>query len=875
MMRTTDVYRSSHVCRFLLGSLCVLGLATSSVFSEDTFTPEQIDFFESRIRPVLIEHCLECHSNNDKRKGGLTLTGRAALLRGGESGPAIVPGKPDASLLLEALRYESYEMPPKGKLPARVIDDFAQWIAMGAPDPRVESAPAKKAEHAIDATQLWSLQPLSVIEPPEVDGASDSIDRFIRERLRREGLQPADPAPPRVLLRRLYLDLTGLPPTAEQVEAFEVAVASSRRNEHESEQRRQDATATDALEAVVDRLLDSPEFGERWARHWLDLSGYADTIGVGRSIPALEAWRYRDYVINAFNSDKPFDEFIRQQVAGDIQVPSAPGVPLGPEPTVESIVATGFLAIGPWELVGGDKVQLRMDVVDRQVNRVGKAFLGMTFECARCHDHKFDPVSQRDYYALAGLFRSTVTLNGRINGVFSAINQTTLPESTDDLLARAERVRTYEAEQVEETRLRDEANRKADEFKKQITRLSESSSEAADTESQSTGDETTKAKLEKQRDAATAAAKKHSDRIAALKYLKHHRTRSLALAVMDGPEPEDSHINIRGNAHQLGELVPRGFPVEIAPKDKPALTRGGSGRVQLAEWLTDPRNPLTARVWVNRVWHHLFGAGLVRTVDNFGFTGEAPSHPELLDYLASEFMKNGWSTKQLVRRIVLSRTWRQSSVNPRVAVDRDPENRLLARANRRRLEAEVIRDSMLLASGQLNRTRGGPSLPVDVPGNLNPGGTGSISDGIRLPDSMKFRRTIYLPQKRKGPFDALDFLGAFDLPDPNHETGRRNTTTVPTQALYLLNSPFVQQRANAVADRVMQESSSPRERVVHVYRDILQRQPTNSDAADALAFVGELQSTSENGSAPPIDESLAWLRLSQSLLISNEFLFRE
>ena len=504
-MRTTDVYRSSHVWRVFWGSLCVLGLATSSVFSEDTFTSKQLDFFESRIRPVLIEHCLECHSNNDKRKGGLALTSRAALLRGGESGPAIVPGKPDASLLLEALRYESYEMPPKGKLPDRIIDDFAKWIVMGAPDPRVESAPAKKAEHAIDATQLWSLQPLRVVEPPQVDGVLDPIDRFIRGRLRRESLQPADPAPPRVLLRRLYLDLTGLPPTAEQVAAFEVAVASSRRKESPAEQRRLEAIAT---EAVVDRLLDSPEFGERWARHWLDLSGYADTIGVGRSIPALEAWRYRDYVINAFNSDKPFDEFIRQQIAGDIQVPSAPGVQLGPEPTAEGIVATGFLAIGPWELVGGDKVQLRMDVVDRQVNRVGKAFLGMTFECARCHDHKFDPVSQRDYYALAGLFRSTVTLNGRINGVFSAINQTPLPESTDDLLDRAERVRAYEAELAEETRLRDEANRQADEFKKQITRLSESISEAADTESEATGDKaTTNAELEKQRDAATAAAK--------------------------------------------------------------------------------------------------------------------------------------------------------------------------------------------------------------------------------------------------------------------------------------------------------------------------------------------------------------------------------
>ena len=864
--------------------LLALTCSTPWAQAEDAreFSQEQLAFFETKIRPVLVEQCLACHSNDDKQKGGLSLTSRAGLLRGGESGPAIAPGKPDASLLLEALRYESYEMPPKGKLPVRVIDDFAKWIAMGAPDPRVESAPAKKAEYAIDAARLWSLQPLSVVEPPEVDGASDSIDRFIRERLRREGLQPADPAPPRVLLRRLHLDLTGLPPTAEHVAAFEVAVASSRRGEHQSEPRRLEATVTKALEAVVDRLLDSPEFGERWARRWLDLSGYADTIGVGRSIPALEAWRYRDYVINALNSDKPFDEFIRQQIAGDIQVPSAPGVPLGPEPTAEGIIATGFLAIGPWELVGGDKVQLRMDVVDRQVNRVGKAFLGMTFECARCHDHKFDPVSQRDYYALAGLFRSTVTLNGRINGVFSAINQTPLPESTDDLLARAERVRAYEAELAEETRLRDEA-------KVAVA----SSRREKNLEKTAAGSH----RYEE-------AVKKHSARIAVLKYLKHHRTRSLAVAVMDGPEPEDSHINIRGNAHQLGELVPRGFPVEIAPKDKPALTRGGSGRVQLAEWLTDPRNPLTARVWVNRVWRHLFGAGLVRTVDNFGFTGEPPSHPELLDYLASEFIKNGWSTKQLVRRIVLSRTWRQSSVNQHVVAvassrrtddpqvgptneterrleatatitDRDPENRLLARANRRRLEAEVIRDSMLLASGQLDRTRGGPSLPVDVPGNLNPGGTGNMRDGIRLPDSMKFRRTIYLPQKRKGPFDALDFLGAFDLPDPNQETGRRNTTTVPTQALYLLNSPFVQQCAKAVAERAVRQSSSPRERVIHVYRGILGRKPTDSEADDALTFVGELQSTAANGSAPPIDELLAWSRLSQSLLISNEFLFRE
>ncbi len=848
MMRSLCNTVSLRRLACLAVTLCgVTSGSIASAVGDNEFTTRQLDFFESHIRPVLIERCFECHSGGKKQKGGLNLSFRQGLLRGGETGPAIVPGKPMESLLIEALRYESLEMPPSGKLPDRVIVNFVTWIKMGAPDPRKSGSEPHKEKGAIDASQLWSLQPIKVVERPSLEGVDHPIDRFIRSRLRKEETPPANPAKPRILSRRLHLKLTGLPPESDPLAEYRT-------------------------EELVDRLLGSPEFGEHWARHWLDLTGYADTIGVGRAIPALEAWRYRDYVINAFNSDKPFDEFIRQQIAGDIQVPSAPGVPRGPEPTSESITATGFLAIGPWELVGGDKVQLRMDVVDRQVNRVGKAFLGMTFECARCHAHKFDPVSHEDYFGLAGLFSSTITLNGRINGVFSAINQTTLPESPEELIARADRVRAFYAELKEETEQQNLANAKVSELNKQMESL-KAGSDAADQIKE----------LEQQRDAASAAAKRHTERINTLKFLKQHRTQSLALAVIDAPEPEDCFINIRGNAHQLGPLVPRGFPQNIAPTYKPSFTRGGSGRVQLAEWLTDKRNPLTARVWVNRVWHYLFGAGLVRSVDNFGSRGETPDHPELLDHLASEFMNDGWSTKRLIRRIVTSRTWQQSSINlavyrgpgtERKAIEHDPDNRLLWRANRSRLQAESLRDSMLLVSGLLDTTRGGPSLPVDVPGNLSSGSTGSMRDESRMPDDLKFRRSIYLPQKRKGPFNELDFLGVFDLPDPNHESGYRTTTTVPTQALYLLNSPFVQECAAATARRAIEHKTDTNQRMTWVYMNILGRQPSDTEANDALNFVQELQQpAASDDSVQALTELDAWSRLSQTLLISNEFLF--
>mgnify|MGYP002623596023 CR=1 FL=1 len=781
--------------------LIVMLLSTVNLRAEKRPSEQSLNFFETKIRPVLIEHCYRCHSpkKGKKPKGGLDLTNRESILRGGESGPALIPGKPEKSLLIKALRYQSLEMPPKGKLSERVTQHFAKWIQQGAPHPGTAKSPlvTKKKRDS----KLWSFQPITPHQPPKINGVDHPIDRFIRSRLQTTKLPSASLAEPRILIRRLYLDLIGLPPDPKQVIAFEKACAKDRKS---------------AVESVVDQLLKPPDFGDRWASHWLDLTAYADTIGLGRAIPALEAWRYRDYVIDAFNSDKSYKEFIRQQIAGDIYIPPVPQAPAGKHPTSEDIIATGFLALGPWELVSGDKAQLRMDVIDRQVNRVGQTFLGLTMGCARCHDHKFDPISQADYYALAGLFKSTITLNGRIGGVFSAINHVSLPESPEELLARAERVRAY------------------------------------------------------QKEVAKAKKSKNRGRLGVLKYIKPHRTQAQAGAVIDAPEPEDCHITIRGNAHILGKKVPRGFPSAIAPKDKPRFTRGGSGRVQLAQWIADPRNPLTARVWVNRVWHHLFGAGIVRSVDNFGMRGEKPSHPKLLDHLASEFMKDGWSTKRLIRRIVLSQTWQQSSTNrsalAKGASQLDPENRLLWRANRRRLEAEAIRDAMLAVSGRLIQKRGGPTLPLDHPGNLSTALTGSLRPNAKFSEELTRRRSIYQPQKRKSPFDALGILAVLDLPDLNEETGRRAVTTVPTQALSLMSSPFVRQCAKALAKRCLDSSVEAGARVKTLFQLAYGRPPSRTEESESLAFLRDLRSDSESES---------WSRLCQALLISNEFLFRD
>jgi len=826
---------------------------------------KKLAFFESKVRPLLIENCYECHSHESKIKGGLALDSLPGWQAGGDSGPVIVPGEPDQSLLITAVSYtdSDYEMPPKKKLPEAQIEILRQWVAMGAPDPRIVEMGRKEKSTQVAAADLWSLLPVQKPEPPKIrDEATHAIDRFVLAKLAAAKLPPAEPADDRTLLRRLHWNVTGLPPTPEQLGGFISAAKNNR---------------AAAIEAVVDDLLTSPEFGERWARHWLDLVAYADTIGVGRPIPAPEAWRYRDYVIAAFNYDKPLPDFIRQQIAGDIRDPGGPGRKRADAPGAEDLVATGFLAIGAWELVNGDKTQLRMDVVDRQVNRIGKAFLGMTMECARCHDHKFDPVSQRDYYAMAGILRSTVTLDGRLDGVFSNVHYTPLPESPDEMIERAGRARDFEQRVAEATKKKEAADATVAPIQKRLNTLKaelEKAKGAPDEAAKSKEIETVEKQLTEARDAARKAA----EPLAILRYLEPHLTQSLAMTVRDRPEPEPAQINVRGSAHQLGELVPIGFLSEVAPKRKPDFTVGSSGRLQLADWIADRENPLTARVWVNRIWHHLFGTGLVRTVDNFGAMGEAPSHPELLDHLATTFVEDGWSTKKLIRQILLTQTWQQASVNPAAMAkgvrEIDPDNRLLWRGSRRRIEAEALRDSMLAVSGELDRYgRAGPSLALELPGNFRPAGTGSVETGLKLPPGLKNRRTIYLPQRRAGPFNEVSFIEAFGLPSTNDETGMRVATALPSQALNLANSAFIQDRARAMAKR--HTAADPTARLTSIFQAAYNRPPDADEIRLSLDFLNSLKAQLGQLPTPPKSiEDEAWARLCQSILMSNEFLFR-
>jgi len=874
--------------------------AEASGDADQAAPPEAIAFFENKVRPLLIEHCYACHSADEDINGGLALDTRHGWVRGGDSGAAIVPGQPDKSLVMKAVRYEdvNYEMPPDGKLKDADIATLQRWIAMGAPDPRTDAPlthpKPDSSTTATAADALWSFRPITKPAVPEVADpawADEPIDAFVRARLGDAGLPPAPPADNRMLLRRLHLDLIGLPPTPDEIEAFD---------------RRCDQDRTAAIAEVVERLLASPEFGERWARHWLDLTAYADTLGVGRAIPAVEAYRYRDYVIGAFNDDKPLGEFIRQQIAGDVQVPGAPGQKSTPPPTAEDIIATGFLAIGPWELVSGDKEQLRMDVVDRQVNRIGKAFLGMTLECARCHAHKFDPVSQEDYFAIAGILRSSVTLHGRLNGVFSQVNHVRLPETSDELIERAEWIKQYEADLADAQRKVAEARREqmrlqtqVEKLKKQINKPGSprpASGKGAEGEGASRDDTSEAVQVdelsrhlqvaEKELAAAKVASAKANKRFQSLEYLRRHRTERLAIAMSDRPEPEPAAINIRGNAHQLGDSVPRGFLRSVAPTNEPRLKIGTSGRLDLAEWIAHRDNPLTTRVWVNRIWHHLFGTGLVRTVDNFGSTGERPSHPELLDYLAGEFQKNG-STKQLIRRIVLSQAWQQSSINSLAraagADDIDPNNRLLWRAHRKRMDAEVLHDSLLLVSGQLDRGHhGGPSLPLEHDDNLTPNATGTAIKNLRIPETWRGRRAIFQPQRRADPFDEVSFSAAFDLPSTNSETGMRTATALPGQTLNLVNSNFMQRQAAALADRLA--AHAPARRIGKLYETVYGRQPSEDESQSALRWVesiaaelAKLEKVATTGDDPGKETDPhreAWTRLCQALLMSNEFLFR-
>jgi hypothetical protein len=760
-------------------------------------------FFDAQVLPILRNRCYECHSHESKIKGGLALDSKSGWQSGGDHGAAVLPGNVSKSLLIEAVRYTNpdMEMPPKGKLAANESEVLEKWVAMGAPDPRSGTVTKASGIDFEAGKQFWAFQPVRDSQPPAIKNGTwpvNDVDRFILAKQESAGLSPAPDAEAHTWLRRVHLDLTGLPPTPGDIVAFTSDLSDK-------------SDPSDAHARVVDRLLNTPDFGERWARHWLDLTGYADQIGTSNNVFAEHAWRYRDYVVRAFNSDKPFDEFVREQIAGDLIAPTA-----------DSITATGFLVLGDVEIVAVDKLKMEHDLVDQQVSKIGTAFLGLTLGCVRCHDHKFDPIAQTDYYALAGMFRSTSSTYKTDNGVWSSVNKADLPETPAQRAAREKQLTHHEAR-----------------LKALEAELKAKTAEKADTKA-------LKAQIEHAKFFAPTGPK--------------------AFAVHDVEKPADMRITIRGNPYAPGELVKRGTLRVASWAEFPPIPPNQSGRAQLAEWLTDPRNPLTARVTVNRIWQKLFGEGLVRTVDYFGTRGEKPTHPELLDFLATQFMQHGWSQKRLIRELVLSRTYRQAS-DRSDSSDTSDENRLLTRMNRPRLDAEAIRDAMLAISGRLMPSSGGAALPREFPENvqsLNPGAVNPPAFSFKKTRPIQeFERTIYQPVIRTAAQPGSARLrDVFDFTQPAQIAGKRAETAVPTQLLFLINSDLVRARATDIAKLISQAEPNPGARLEALWLRVLSRPITSTERDEANAFLESL----------PADK--AWIELTHALLASNEFLLR-
>ena len=1074
-----NLFRTRYRSGFAAGGFLLLGLCAAAGAQKAAPadapppTPEQAAFFEKRVRPLLVNNCYSCHADS-LQMGGLRLDSRAALVKGGASGTALVAGEPDKSSLITAVHYNGkVKMPPSGKLKADEIAALTAWVKMGAPWPQATPATASSYTAPAGSTKWWAFQPVRKPKPPVVkDGAwaaRSPIDRFVLAKLEARGLKPAPPADRRTLIRRVYFDLIGLPPTPEEVASF---VADK---------------SPDAWEKVVDRLLASPHYGERWARHWLDVARYADSNGLDENKAFAHAFRYRDYVINALNKDKPYDQFVREQLAGDLLPPTE-------DETLrnERLTATGFLTLGAKVLAEQDKPKLVMDIVDEQIEVTSKAFLGLTVACARCHDHKFDPIPTKDYYGMAGIFKSTKTMKdlgfvsnwmerpleskafaaertayeakrqaaeaevkaakeaanaevvkvirrdaakyllagwelSRQPGVYSVADlparpdetrllieaedyargngnkdrtaygagigvihtvatptfaeyDVTVPEAgsyqielryaameprpvklmlngqvargdaagavtgswnpdsqrwelqgvftlnagknvvrlerdgsiphidkvliaavkapepgapaprTAEEIARehgglfpgivrrwAERLRGDESDpafgawhrlaKATDVDLKAEAARYADAF-------------AAAEKGGTTPDREPLRKALYERnglltapekpdalypDAAKAAIKKAAD---TLKELEKSAPQAPVVMAVEDDKPENVRVHLRGSTLTLGDEAPRGFLTVLSYKGQPGVSAKSSGRLELAHWLTSPKHPLTARVAVNRVWQAHFGEGLVRTPDNWGLRGEKPTHPELLDWLAATFVEQGWSFKRLHRQILLSNTYRMSTAHDPKAFLKDPENRLLWRANRRRLEAEPFRDALLSVSGKLDRTQGGSLLTTPNNDYVTNDQSGNAAR-YNAP-----RRSIYLPVIRNALFD---YFQAFDFGDPTTVNARRSSTTVAPQALYVLNSPFVLEQSRAFAlDLLARAASSDAQRVAFAYRKALGRAPTPAEAARATAFLTAYEAhVGKKEPDGPKRRERTWQGFCQVLFASNEFIYVE
>ncbi|MBX3448075.1 MAG: PSD1 domain-containing protein [Planctomycetaceae bacterium] len=776
---------------------------------------KSLEFFESRVRPVLVEHCQKCHGP-DKQWAGLRLDNRASLIDGGESGPAVTLDDVSQSLILKAVRHDpdASPMPPEGKLTPAQIADLETWIRDGLAFPegaKVGGLPKPDPNH-------WSFQPPTDPEVPSVRDTAwvrTGVDAFILSELEKKGIVPAPEADRRTLIRRVTFDLTGLPPEPKDIEAF---LADER---------------PDAWNRVVDRLLASTAYGEHWGRHWLDVARYADSNGLDENVAHGNAWKYRDYVVQSFNDDVPYSQFLAEQLAGDL-------LPAEDRQTRErQLIATGFLSLGPKVIAEVDEKKMQMDIIDEQLDTLGRAFLGMTFGCARCHDHKFDPVSTADYYGLAGILISTRSMESFVKVAKWYENPLPTPESEAAKAAWEQQVTA-----------------KKSEIEQFIA--------AADAKVRETLPEGAPApeKLEtKYPEETTKALKELRDGLAKLE--KAIPEVPTAMGVSEA-RVSDVPIHIRGSHLKLGDVIPRRVPTNMRGPETPEFSQSQSGRLELARWLTDPRHPLTARVLANRVWRWHFGRGLVASTDNFGTLGDHPTHPELLDWLAHRLLEDNWSIKALHRRLVLSSTYRQSTEVSPATLAADLDNRLWSRFNVRRLSAEEVRDSVLATGGLLDRTAGGPVLTVPNRGYL----FDHTSKDLTRYDSP--RRAIYLPVIRN---NVYDFFQLLDYPDPAVANGDRSSTTIAPQALMMLNSDLVMDAAAGLAKRLADEGErDDAAKLDRAYQLAYGRSPTPSEAQQQLAFLEAARRTvSETaGSEQAVDP---WSILCQVLLASNEFIY--
>ena len=936
---------------------CVLisaGLRPATLRAEDELeNAQQLEFFEKQVRPLLVTHCYECHAGQ-KIKGGLSVESRHRMIQGGDTSGAIVPSDPDKSLLIEAVRYQNpdLQMPPKNRLSNSEIAILERWILDGAVDPRSDDVAQSMGADAAGAAvgmsieagrDFWSFRPVANPPIPNVSDPSwvrTPIDAFVLAKLDEQRLQRAPQADRRTLIRRVYFDLIGLPPTPEEIDSFV------------------NDPSSDAYERLVQRLLASPHYGIRWGRHWLDVARYADSNGLDENLAFGNAWRYRDYVVDAFNDDKPFDRFLVEQLAGDLL----------PEANRETKTATGFLVLGAKVLAEPDRQKLEMDSIDEQLDATGKAFLGMTLGCVRCHDHKFDPIKQTDYYALAAIFKSTKTFGDSNTGAikhwhehsFATDPQRAALKELDAKIAKATAAaNAFRAATM--SAIRDAARDKATEYLLAATRfqptasltevaaiavplglhprilhhcrlhlhyhpddpllarwhqLSGSTEEieqhyrglfsevqaalAKDPGLQKFDDE----ELERARVAlhdlsgflAVPPVPEFAfdqQQFAEYDHLMEHARiieseapdEDAAMGVTDAEIKSSLPIHIRGSHLNFGDLVDREFPKVMRTSTvRPIFPSNQSGRLQLAQWMASTQHPLTARVYVNRIWRWHFGTGIVKTTENFGVLGDQPSHPELLDWLARYLMQSSWSTKKLHRLILASSTYQMAShqmasqgSDPK-AEGLDPENRLLWKFPIQRLDAEQIRDSMLMVAGRLDLSPlGGKAIPLR---NRQFVFNHTSVDHTKY-DSL--RRAIYLPVIRN---NLYTFFSQFDFPDPTMPTGDRASTVVAPQSLLLMNSDLVIDSAEAFASELLASTIDQSERIDLAYQRALGRHATDDETKRAIDFVESLKKGSgpngrngpkgashDWGLTPFLAEQRAWAMFCQSLFASNEFVY--